>query len=180
VRFSAKLIAFTAACASAAVFASNGLASPPAHVRFPLSITEKSQEYSDACGFDIYLSTNGIVDATVHTNPDGSILEQDMFPGLTITVSSAHGSFDHVFGPMTFRYPDGVYVGAPALITSVGVRGDAPGIPPDAGRVVMPGLVIDVVPDVGPITIPTGPPVSQTGHFEDHATILAAICAALA
>jgi hypothetical protein len=176
---SAKLIAFAAASVSAAVFASNGLASPPTHVRLPLSITDKSQEYSDACGFDVYLSANGIVDVTFHTNPDGSILEQDMFPGLTITVSSAHGSFDHVFGPTTYRYPDGVYVGAPAVITEVGVRGDAPGIPPDAGRRVTPGLVMDVVPDLGPITIPTGPPVSQTGHFEDHATILAAICAAL-
>jgi len=59
------------------------------------------------------------------------------------------------------------------------VRGDAPGIPPDAGRVVSPGTVVDVVPGLGPITIPAGPPMSQTGHFEDPSDVVAAICAAL-
>jgi hypothetical protein len=65
------------------------------------------------------------------------------------------------------------------VITSYGVRGDAPGIPPDAGRVVTPGVVVDIVPGVGPITLPTGPPVSQTGNFEDPTRVVAAICAAL-
>jgi hypothetical protein len=100
---------------------------------------------------------------------------------LTITVSApSTRSFHHVFGPTTYVYPSGVYVGAPAVITSLGVRGDAPGIPPDAGRVVSPGVVVAMVPDLGPITLPTGPPVAQTGNFEDPATIVGAVCAALA
>jgi hypothetical protein len=118
---------------------------------------------------------------TVHLNPDGSVREQDVFPGLTITVSapSTGRSFSHVFGPTTYFYPDGVYEGAPAVITSYGVRGDAPGIPPDAGRIVTPGVVVAIVPDLGPITLPTGPPIAQSGNFEDPAHIIAAICAAL-
>jgi hypothetical protein len=123
-----------------------------------------------------------MVDVTVHTNPDGSVREQDVFPGLTITVSapSTARSFSHVFGPTTYLYPSGVHVGAPATITSLGVRGDAPGIPPDAGRVVTPGVVVAIVPGLGPITLPTGPPVSQSGNFEDPAKIVASICAGLA
>jgi hypothetical protein len=150
-------------------------------VRTPLSIAAPSPEYSAACGFPVILSADGMLDVTVHTNPDGSVLEQDVFPGLTITVSapSTGRSFSHVFGPTMYVYPDGVFIGAPAVITSTGVRGDAPGIPPDAGRVVSPGVVVDVIPDLGPITVPTGPPVSQTGNFEDPAVIVAAICAAL-
>jgi hypothetical protein len=175
-------IVLTLALAATAVLAGTSRANPPLHVRAPLSISAPSPDYSAACGFPVILSANGMLDVTVHTNPDGSVREQDVFPGLSITVSapSTGRSFSHVFGPTTYLYPDGVYVGASAVITSYGVRGDAPGIPPDAGRVVMPGVVVALVPDVGPITLPAGPPVAQSGNFEDPARVVAAICAALA
>src|SRR5262245_8644323 len=178
-RGKAALVALSTALAAEAALAGAALADAPAHARFPLNISAPSPEYSAACGFPVILSADGIVDATFHTNPDGSVREEDAFPGLRITVSapSTGRSFDHVFGPTTYLYPSGVYVGAPAVITSHGVRGNAPGIPPDAGRVVSPGVVVAI--DGGPITLPTGPPVSQTGNFEDPARIVAAICAAL-
>jgi hypothetical protein len=177
-----RFIGLLAAVAAGAVLAGNSSASAPTHVRVPLSLTAPSPEYSAACGFEVVLSANGMLDVTVHTNPDGSVREQDVFPGLRITVSapSTGKSFSHVFGPTTYVYPSGVYVGAPAVISSLGVRGDGPGIPPDAGRVVSPGVVVAIIPDAGPITLPAGPPVSQTGNFEDPARIVAAICAALA
>jgi hypothetical protein len=177
-----KSIAVAVVVAAAAVIAGDAVAGQPLHIRTALNITAPSPDYTAACGFDVVLSASGTVDITVHTNADGSVREQDVFPGLTITVTapSTGRSFQHVFGPTTYTYPSGVYVGAPALITSRGVRGDAPGIPPDAGRVVSPGVVVAIVPDVGPITVPTGPPVSQTGNFEDPARIVEAICAALA
>jgi hypothetical protein len=174
-------IALVMALAAAVVLADPSQASAPVHVRSPLHISVPSPEYSAACGFPVMLSADGTVAVTVHTNPDGSVREQDVFPGLTITVSapSTGRSFHHVFGPTTYLYPNGVYIGAPATITSLGVRGDAPGIPPDAGRVVTPAVVVAIDPDVGPVTLPTGPPVSQSGHFEDPAAIVDAICAAL-
>jgi hypothetical protein len=177
-----KLIALAVTTALAAALAGNSAAGPPTHTRTSLDITALSPEYTAACGFGVVLSASGTVDVTVHSNPDGSAREQDVFPGLTITVSapSTGRSFAHVFGPTTYVYPSGVYAGAPAVITSLGVRGDAPGIPPDAGRVVSAGVVVAIVPDLGPITVPTGPPVTQTGNFEEPATIVAAICAALA
>ena len=172
----------TLALAATALVAGTARANPPLHVRAPLSFSAPSPEYSAACGFPVIVSVNGMLDVTIHTNRDGSVREQDVFPGLTITVSapSTGRSFSHVFGPTTYLYPDGVYVGASAVITSLGVRGDAPGIPPDAGRVVMPGVVVDIVPDVGPITLPTGPPIAQSGNFEDPERVVEAICAALA
>ena len=158
------LIALSAAIASAATIAGPAGASTPTQQRFPLHITAPSPEYSAACGFPVILSADGIVAVTVHTNPDGSVREQDVFPGLTITVSapSSGRSFNHLFGPTTYLYPSGVSVGAPAVITSYGVRGDAPGIPPDAGRVVSSGVVVAIEPGLGPITLPTGPPVDDT------------------
>jgi hypothetical protein len=176
-----KLIAFATAIAAAVTLASTSQASAPVHLRVPLNITAPSPEYSAACGFLVLLSANGTLDVTLHTDRHGSVREQDVFPGLTITVSapSTGESFDHVFGPTTYEYPDGVYEGAPAVITSLGVRGDAPGIPPDAGRVVSPGVVV-AVQDGVPITLPTGPPISESGNFEDPADIVAAICTALA
>jgi hypothetical protein len=166
---------------AAAVLAGNSPASEPTHTWTLLNITAPSPEYTAACGFDVVLAASGAVDVTIHSNPDGSVREQDVFPGLTITVSapSTGRSFHHVFGPTTYLYPSGVYVGAPAVITSLGVRGDAPGIPPDAGRVVSPGVVVGIAPGLGPVTLPTGPPVAQAGNFEDPAAIVEAICAAL-
>jgi hypothetical protein len=176
-----KFVTLALAVVAAGVLAGVSGASPPLHVRAPLNISAPSPEYSAACGFPVILTASGMVDVTVHTNPDGSVREQDVFPGLTITVSapSTGRSFSHVFGPSTYVYPDGVYEGAPAVITSYGVRGDAPGVPPDAGRVVTPGVVVAIVPDIGPITLPTGPPLAQSGNFEDPGHIVAVICAAL-
>lgn len=176
------LVAIAAVVAVAGAFAANSQASRPTHTRTPLNITALSPEYTAACGFEVVLSASGTVAVTVHSNPDGSVREQDIFPGLIITVTalSTGRSFHHVFGPTTYVYPSGVYVGAPAVITSLGVHGDAPGIPPDAGRVVSPGVVVAILSDLGPITLPTGPRVAQTGNFEDSATIVEAICDALA
>jgi len=50
-----------------------------------------------------------------------------MFPGLTITVSSANGSFHHAFGPTTYVYPDDVWVGAPARHHVIGRPGRCAG-----------------------------------------------------
>jgi hypothetical protein len=176
-----KLIASTAAVVATAVLAGTAAANPPVHARTQLDITAPSPEYSAACGFAVFLTARGTFDVTVHTNPDGSVREQDVAPGLTITVSapSTGRSFSHVSGPTTYLYTDGVYEGAPVIITEYGVRGDAPGIPPDAGRIVTPGVIVAIDPDFGPIPLPIGPPLAQSGNFEDHARILAAICAAL-
>ncbi|HET7807048.1 MAG TPA: hypothetical protein VFK71_01035 [Gaiellaceae bacterium] len=177
-----KLIAIAAVVVLAGLAAGAAHGGAPSRVRVPFSLTVPSPEYTAECGFPVEISSEGTLMVTIHTKADGAALEQDVFPGLRITVSapSTGRSFSHVFGPTTYRYPDGIYEGAPAVITSTGVRGDAPGIPPDAGRIVTPGLVVAVIPDVGAIVVPTGPPVSQTGHFEDPATVVAAICAALA
>jgi len=176
-----KLIAIAAVIGAAALVAGAAQAGAPTRVRVPFSLTVPSPEYTAACGFPVDLSSEGTLMVTVHTSRDGSALEQDVFPGLRITVSapSTGRSFSHVFGPTTYRYPDGIVEGAPVVITSTGVRGDAPGIPPDAGRVVTPGVVVAIIPDVGAIVVPTGPPISQTGNFEDPATVVAAVCAAL-
>jgi len=180
-RHSLGFVALAVTATAAAVLATASRASAPLHQRTTLSLSDVSPEYSAACGFEVDLTANGTLDVTVHTNADGSVREQDVFPGLTIQVSapSTGKSFDHVYGPTTYTYPDGVYEGAPAVITEHGVRGDAPGIPPDAGRVVSPGIVVAIIPGLGPITLPTGPPISKTGNFEDPAAIVAAICAAL-
>jgi hypothetical protein len=166
----------------AAALSAAAIADAPTRTRMPLTLTVLSPEYSAACGFDVFLSTDGIVQVSLKTNADGSVREHDVFPALRVEVSapSTGRSFEHVFGPTTYDYPDGLYEGAPALITSVGVRGDAPGIPPDAGRVVTPGVVLAIIPGLGPITVPIGPPVSQTGNVEDPAAVIAAICDVLA
>jgi hypothetical protein len=124
-------------------------------------LTVPSPEYTAACGFDVLLSVDGMIDVTLHSDREGSVRELDTSPGLRIVVSapSTGRSFEHGFGPTRYDYPDGLYVGAPALITSDGIRGNAPGVPADAGRLVTPGVVVAFDPLLGfPITVPTGLP----------------------
>src|SRR5262245_13042026 len=146
-----RLIVLAVGLTATAILAGTASATAPTHVRAPLDFTVPSPAYASARGFPVLPPAKARLRVTFHANRDGSVLEQDAFPGLRITVSapSTDRSFDHVFGPRTYHYPDGLYVGAPAVITSHGVRGDAPGIPPDAGRIVIPGVVVDLIPASG-------------------------------
>jgi hypothetical protein len=154
----ANLIALVMALAAAVVLTDTSHASAPVHLRLAPAHQQTFTGIFRACGFPVMLSAEGTLDVTVHTNPDGSVREQDVFPGLTITVSapSTGQSFQHVFGQTIYLYPNRAYVGAPATITSLGVRGDAP-FPPDAGRVVTAAVVVAIDPEVGPHHSAYGP-----------------------
>src|SRR5215471_10904461 len=112
-----KLIAAISPVIVTVLAAGPASASPPMHLRGPLDLSLVSPEYSAACGFEVDLTASGTLDVRFHLNADGSVREQDAFPGLKITVSapSTGRSFDHVFGPTTYLYPEGVYVGATAV-----------------------------------------------------------------
>jgi hypothetical protein len=71
-----------------------------------------------------------------------------------------------------------VYLGAPSVVTFLGVDSNIPGFHAVAGRTVLAGEVIDIRPDGVPI-VDTFALLSQVGNQVDQATIRAAICAAL-
>ena len=57
----------------AAAIPAAAIAGAPTHNRTPLTFTVLSPEYSAACGFDVFLSTDGVLQVSFKTNADGSV-----------------------------------------------------------------------------------------------------------
>ena len=83
-----KLIAIAAVVVLAGLAAGAAHGGAPSRVRVPFSLTVPSPEYTAACGFPVEISSEGTLMVTIHTKADGAALEQDVFPGMRITVSA--------------------------------------------------------------------------------------------
>jgi hypothetical protein len=99
---------------------------------------------------------------------------------LAFSAPSTGESFSYKFGPAFFEYPDGVYIGAPSIVTLAGIDQHVLGFLAEAGRTVVVGEVIAVTPEGVPIVDFVGPTLSEHGNQLDPAASLANICAALA
>jgi len=133
-----------------------------------------------ACGTPVFRSVSGPVLVIVRTAADGSVHETDAFLDWSLTFSApVYGtSFSWKFGPAFYEYPDGAYIGAPAVVTVVGVDSKVPGLHAEGGRTVLQGEVIDFTPEGIPVA-DTFATLSEAGNQVSNAVLVAAICAAL-
>ena len=133
-----------------------------------------------AYGTPVFASVNGTVQIILRTGKDGVVHETDVFRDWTFTLNAPayDTSISYKFGPGLAEYPDGVYIGAPAIVTFLGVASNVPGLHAIAGRVVFAGEVIDITPEGIPI-FDTFAILSEVGNQEDLAVVRAAIRSAL-
>ena len=84
------------------------------------------------CGTPVFVTIQGIVHITLRTDRNGVLIEVDSFADDSITFSApaTGGSASYKFGPLKFVYPDGVFIGAPSIVTLMGIHADFPGRPP--------------------------------------------------
>ena len=177
-----KLSLLGAVAALAVAFAGpTAAADPPVHVVSVDDFQFPSGVLSGVCGTPVFVSLNGTIRITLRTDRNGVLHETDTFTKYAFTLSAPdHGtSFTYKFGPGFFEYPDGVYIGAPAVVTFLGLDSNVPGFHAVAGRTVRAGEVIDIRPDGVPVVDTSLAILSQAGNQVDQATIRAAICAAL-
>jgi hypothetical protein len=155
-------------------------ADPPVHIVTVDDAQFQSNSLTNACGTPVFISVNGTLHIILRTDENGVLHETDVFTDWAFTLSAPEygTSFSYKFGPGFFEYPDGVYLGAPSVVTFLGVDSNIPGFHAVAGRTVLAGEVIDIRPDGVPI-VDTFALLSQVGNQVDQATIRAAICAAL-
>lgn len=181
VRMRKLVLLISVAAVAAGLAASPVAADPPLRFDFVDDFGFPAPRQSAMCGTPIVVSFSGTGHILVHTAPDGSVREQDFVENWLITYSApATGkSLSYKLGPSHWDYPDGVYVGAPATITFLGVENNLPGRHATAGRLVVPAQVIAVVPPGIPIAVQIGPPISRSGTPPDTATFWAAFCGAL-
>lgn len=156
-------------------------ADPPDRFVFVDDVTFQSGFLTAACGTPVFISLNGTLHITLRTDKDGVLHETDAFQNWTITTSAPDfdTSYSFKFGPGFFEYPDGVYIGAPSIVTFLGVDSNIPGLHAVAGRTVIVGEVFDITPEGIPIVDTIGPLISEVGNHEDPAVVRAAVCAAL-
>lgn len=156
-------------------------ADPPDRFVFVDDVTFQSGFLSNLCGTPVFISLNGTLHIILRTDKDGVLHETDAFQNWAITTSAPDfdTSYSFKFGPGFFEYPDGVYIGAPSIVTFLGVASDIPGLHAIAGRTVVEGVVIDITPEGVPIVDTSGPLISEVGNHEDPAVVRAAVCAAL-
>ena len=169
------------AAVAAGVAATRGAADPPEHFVFLDDVSFQSGSLTRRCGTPVFITVYGRLRITLRTGPDGAVHETDVYENWTVTYSApATGrSFSVKLGPGFFDYPDGVFLGAPAVVSFVGVQQNVPGLPASAGRIVFPAEVVFVSPDGVPFVDPTGPTLSENGNLIDPTVTRAAICAAL-
>jgi hypothetical protein len=153
---------------------------PPDRFVFVDDVTFPSGFLTAACGTPVFISLNGTLQVTLRTGPDGILHEKDIYENWTFTLSAPDydTSISYKFGPSFFEYPDGVYIGAPSIVTFLGMDSNVPGLHAVAGRTVMAGEVIDITPEGIPVVDPFAT-ISEVGNQVDQAIVRAAICAAL-
>ena len=137
-------------------------AAPPTMVEYTIDRTTRMGRFSTACGFPVYRHIHAVLDIKLFTAGNGQqvVRETDTTPGGKATFFSplelggTGGSYDVPLGGHEhYLYPDGVYLGAPAVEILVGMyTTNAPGSP-YAGQETYLGEIIDIdengVPLVG-------------------------------
>jgi hypothetical protein len=164
----------------AGVFASTAASDPPQQFTIEDNVTFQSGFLTQACGLPVFITAQGTVHITLRTDRKGAVHEIDAFEdyALTFSAPSTGKSISFKFGPAFFEYPDGAYIGAPSIVTFLGVDSNYPGAPAEAGRIVSEGIVIDFTPEGVPI-VDTTAVISQHGNFISNAEAVAFICAGL-
>ena len=175
-----KLSILGAVAAMAAALAVPAAADPPQRFVIVDDFSFQSGLLTNACGTPVFRTVSGPVLVILRTAKDGSVHETDVFQDWSLTISAPllGTSFSWKFGPSFYEYPDGAYIGAPAMLTIVGLDSKVPGLHAEAGRAVLAGEVIDFTPEGIPVA-DTPAVLSEVGNQVDNTVLVAAICAAL-
>jgi len=177
-----KLALLATAAAATLGLAASAVAGPPTHVTIEDDAMFQSGGLTAACGFPVWVTIQGTVHITLRTDRDGVLHETDAFGDWSITFSAPSNGTEasYKFGPGFYVYPDGTDVGDRSIVTILGVDSNYPGAPAEAGRTVVVGEVIDVLPGGVPIVDLTGPTLFEQGNQLDGPASRENLCAALA
>jgi hypothetical protein len=159
-----------------------GPSNPPQHVTIEDDFTFQSRRLTQACGFPVFGTVQGTLNVVLRTDRNGVLVETDAFTDwrLSFSAPSTGNSFSYKFGPTTFVYPQGTFIGAPSVVTLYGVQANYPGAPAEAGRLVIAGEVIDISPEGIPLVEFVGQPTSNVGNVLSVAESTFNLCEALA
>jgi hypothetical protein len=162
-------------------------AAPTTHFTFDIDVTFFAPGTSAFCGFPVYRSDKGTVNVSLFYANDGTLKrEDDSAVNFTTTwfspATSPGGTGKSIStgAPATLHteYPEGAFVGAPAILKLTGMQSKTPELAAQAGIQSGTGVVLAVDPGGAPLTDFT---VDEShGNFDSLTDIRASICKALA
>lgn len=161
------------------------LASSPAFAEKPIrtsqafDFTVLAPFTSAQCGFDVYQRIVGTFTVTAIQRDGMVVKEIDGAHHASVTWFAPSQGTSYSFplnSPTTFLYPDGAYVGAPALLYFFGLSEKIPGAGATAGQAVYEGTVVQIDADGIPLVVTDAEPIRVTGHIGGD---VQARCAAL-
>ena len=161
-------------------------AAPPTHLTLDVDGTFKSRHFSRVCGFPVFERQAGTVRITLYRDRSGAIVREldtsasfKTFLWSPVEAGGTGGSFSSPNSASAKTdYPDGVYLGAPAVVTYNGLQIRAPGTP-EAGHDVY-AAEVAFIDDAGVPFIDILGSLDAHGNFTDGPTFDAAVCAGLA
>jgi hypothetical protein len=150
-------------------------------VSFPIDVTFQDEDFTEFCGFDVFIHVEGTVRATLVLDEEGDVVREIDTASATLTTFSDTGSFSFPLAqPVIFDYGEGAEIGSTATIKIVGLGGHVPGsIASDAGIIIGTGTVFDFSPEGIPIVDFDGEVTFEHGNSESGEDIGTAVCAAL-
>jgi hypothetical protein len=177
-----RLIVGGAVLALAATWAAPAVAAEPLQVTVPFEFSFEDSELSAECGFTVLVSGEGETVATLYERTTGAARELDLTDTrFTFEAPSTGGAYDFLSHQSDiFDYPEGVFVGAPATVTSEGTFYHDAGVSAAAGRNTWESTIY-AIPDDGIPRVSIGDDnlVTSVGRFPDDFDV-ADLCAALA
>ena len=159
---------------------STAAANSQSRFTFTIDQTFPAGSLSSTCGFAVFVHFEGTTAANLFFDASGTLTREiDTDPNLTVTffAPSTGKSFSYrTGGNFVQDYGSGTAIGSHVLATQSGFQGGTGSGPPDAGRLVIDGVIVDVLPEGIPI-VQFVEVISAAGHFNDD--LDAARCAGL-
>jgi len=156
------------------------------HVKIVVDDSFVDEFWTEACGTEVAISTQGTLQATLVYNGEGLIVREiDPSSGLTITFSAPETGNSFSFAAQTaiFDYGAGAEVGSTVTAKFVGLFGHVPGsrIPSDAGQVIVSGIEVVGFDEFGipELDFENAEIVVERGNRESGEDIVAVVCGAL-
>lgn len=181
-RITCRLLVLLLVPALSLIMAAPAGAQQVKHVRVDIHDSFSSAFWTDACGTDVVLTVDGVLNVTLVSNQQGLLVKEiDPSGGGTVTHSAplTGDSFSFPIQSTIIDYGAGAQIGSTFTMKLVGLSGHVPGyIASDAGQMIVTGVVSGFeengLPDLESHDI-----VLEHGNSESDEAVVAAVCSAL-
>ena len=157
-------------------------AQPVQHVRVVIDDSFTDEFWTETCGTEVVISTEGTLNVTLFYNEQGLIVKEiSPSGGGTVTFSAPEtgNSFSFPLQTAIIDYGAGAQVGSTFTAKFVGLFGHVPGlIASDAGQLIFSGVVFGF-DENGIALLDFREVLVEHGNFQSQEDINAAICGAL-